>query len=773
MNPPPVTRPDTARASTQPQREPRWSLAVLLLLLGTAGLMALRGVWEAVAVALLAAAAVAVVLHRERELLRRLVRGSDSLAALDIPLLFVDPDDSVRWASAAYVDLYEGLGRVPVGMPYAELARAVRASGAVLPARPGDADDWHLPPPLGAPGSGRSRLQFLRNGRVLQVLERRTRQGGWTSMSMDVTDLVRAREEATRAREEVTQTQALLDDALEAMPAGFEIWDQQDRLLRCNRRVLDFYPGSVDLIRPGVPFETVLRHSLSQGHILAARGRESEWAAERLAQRGRLGRPFLVEYDQRWLQIEEQRTRSGLLVAVRQDVTELVAARQGLTEARARAETQHRLLARAVDALPVAVEIYDVDDRLMLVNRLYRDWNPTVDYDALIGTSFENMVRVGAQHGMLPPEAKGDLEAWIQLRLAQRRQAREAMLSTNHDGRLMLTQETRTPEGYVVTTRQDLSHLAEKERALEAAHAQLEALVQTAAAAIVTIDARGHLRSMNLAAQALWGDPDATLIGKPSRYLLHPDAQPEAVAAFELHRDGGDAGLVGRRREFIGQQLGGRALILQAAISEVKGPDETIYVAVVTDMTEQRRVEAQLREANERLAHLSNTDSLTGLANRRRLMEHLQMLWSHGLRHGTPMAVLLVDVDHFKRFNDHHGHQAGDEALQAVAEVLQGMARRAGDLAARYGGEEFVLVLDHCDADAALQRSEELRERLAAKALPHGNAPLGRVSVSVGVCGLLPRRDLSVEEMLSRADRALYEAKAAGRDAVRLAPAAG
>jgi diguanylate cyclase (GGDEF)-like protein len=133
------------------------------------------------------------------------------------------------------------------------------------------------------------------------------------------------------------------------------------------------------------------------------------------------------------------------------------------------------------------------------------------------------------------------------------------------------------------------------------------------------------------------------------------------------------------------------------------------------------------------------------------------------------LAALLVDVDHFKRYNDHHGHQAGDAALVALAEMLRGCARRATDLVARYGGEEFGVLLEDCEAEAALSRAEGLRIALRERALPHGNAPLGRISVSVGVASLVPEPGQRLEELLSRADAALYRAKAAGRDRAVLA----
>lgn len=754
-----------ALASTRPQSE--WSWSPRLLALGLLLVVASAWLLDATsALALLASYLMGVLLllwWRERRLLLRMASGTEALAALDIPLLILDAQDRVRWASAAFVKLYPGLGQVPVGMPYAELARRAYATGAV-DAPPEEMEQRIAQRLKDHAGPGHTRLQTMRDGRTLQVVERRTRLGGWTSVAFDVSELLATEQLLREAAAAAQAANALLEDALDAMPAGFEIWDRDDHLLRCNRRLHDLYPGTAELLQPGVSFETVLKRTLDLGLIPAARGHEIDWMTDRMAKRGKLGRPFIVDYGGRWLQIDERRTRGGHLVCVRQDVTELVEARRALGAAQARAERQHRLLEHAVNALPLGLEIYDEQGRLYLVNKQFRAWHPEIDYDALLGLRFEQMVRISQARGMLPQEANDDPEAWVQARVARHGQQFDPQLQTLPDGRRVLTHETRTPEGHVLICRQDLTPLMLKEQALAALHAQLSAVVETAGAGIVTIGDDGRLRSINQAAQQLWGLAPGELIGKPARLLLEPDQQQRLVDDFERHLRGETGALLGQRREFHAQHRDGHRLIIQAAISEVRNASERLFVGVINDITEQRAAEAALREANIRLQQLSATDPLTGLANRRRLMEQLQQLWQHGLREQVAIAVLIVDVDHFKRYNDHHGHQAGDAALQAVARLLEGVARRGTDLAARYGGEEFVLLLDHCDAAGAQERAEELLAALRAAALPHGDAPSGRLSVSIGCASRLPTRDGRPEELLSRADAALYRAKAAGRD---------
>lgn len=172
----------------------------------------------------------------------------------------------------------------------------------------------------------------------------------------------------------------------------------------------------------------------------------------------------------------------------------------------------------------------------------------------------------------------------------------------------------------------------------------------------------------------------------------------------------------------------------------------------------------ELALANEQLERLSLTDPLTGLANRRRLDRTLASEWSRALRNNTPLTLLLIDVDHFKRFNDTYGHQEGDRCLTIVAEVLRATVNRGADLAARYGGEEFAILLPDTDAAGGRAIGAKLLEALAARAIPHGTSSVGPiVSVSVGIASSIPDADTAESALIERADRALYRAKEVGR----------
>lgn len=183
------------------------------------------------------------------------------------------------------------------------------------------------------------------------------------------------------------------------------------------------------------------------------------------------------------------------------------------------------------------------------------------------------------------------------------------------------------------------------------------------------------------------------------------------------------------------------------------------------------RQTAELKEANQRLAELSTTDPLTGIANRRLFDQTLALEWKRAQRQQQALSLLMLDVDMFKAYNDHYGHQAGDECLRAVATALRSSSQRSGDLLARYGGEEFVLIVD-ADQHGALQLAEKLRAAVEDIKLPHARSPSGQVTASIGLATLVPDPATTPDTLLRLADEALYQAKADGRNRVRQAACA-
>ncbi|HEY7574862.1 MAG TPA: two-component regulator propeller domain-containing protein [Thermoanaerobaculia bacterium] len=194
-------------------------------------------------------------------------------------------------------------------------------------------------------------------------------------------------------------------------------------------------------------------------------------------------------------------------------------------------------------------------------------------------------------------------------------------------------------------------------------------------------------------------------------------------------------------------------------------------VRLVGERTRQlEEANTRLEQANRALRRLSSQDGLTGIANRRQFDEVLDLEWRRAHRAESPISLLMIDIDHFKAFNDAHGHQRGDDYLKAVAAALRDGLNRPGDLVARYGGEEFVVVLPGTDETGANACSERLRESVGAIEIPHDRPghPL-KATVSIGVATAWPREGSSSATLIAAADEALYRAKSDGRNRVRIA----
>ncbi len=177
------------------------------------------------------------------------------------------------------------------------------------------------------------------------------------------------------------------------------------------------------------------------------------------------------------------------------------------------------------------------------------------------------------------------------------------------------------------------------------------------------------------------------------------------------------------------------------------------------------RTHLELKAQRDKLQQLSLLDGLTGIANRRHFDETLQQEWRRSTRHQSPLSLLLMDIDHFKHYNDHYGHLAGDECLRQVAHALATLIQRPGDLVARYGGEEFAIILSGCDPEGAQGRAAHCVAQIAALNLPHAaSSTMPHVTLSVGAASALPQLPHLASLLVTQADRCLYQAKAAGRN---------
>jgi diguanylate cyclase (GGDEF)-like protein len=442
-------------------------------------------------------------------------------------------------------------------------------------------------------------------------------------------------------------------------------------------------------------------------------------------------------------------------------------------------------LRKAIDAMQAGIVLYDAEDRLLLANADFRRLYEVPGAPVETGMSFEAMLRSRVEAGLVP-EALERKEEWITERLIQHHAEERTYLREMPGDRWRRITEQRLDDGSRLGFSIDVTDLVESRRALEAArheaeraHRQLREAIESLPEGFALYDSEDRLQLCNERYRQLYRRSAPVLtIGATFesilRYGLEHGQYPQAGADFE-------SWLAERLRRH--RHPDGVPILQELPDNSWLRIDERLTLSggvagVRTDVTEmvrtrqaleasQRAAEAAgqaLREANEQLAVLSVTDALTGVANRRlfdaRLAEEVQ----RSQRHGTPLGLLLVDVDHFKAYNDCYGHPQGDRALQAIAAVLREQARRPGELVARYGGEEFALLLPHADAATAERVGQRCCESVAALELPHAASPTAAyLTLSVGCASLRAVPQEGGAALLIRADAALYGATAAGR----------
>jgi len=496
-------------------------------------------------------------------------------------------------------------------------------------------------------------MRRMPDGSWRRIAELRLPDGGVLAHIIDVSEMVAKEEAIEAARRDAEQARERLAGAIEALPATFELYDADDRLVLWNRALAETYPHMAPHLDKRLTFAQLTKLNLECGGQPDQADRAQEWLDLRLAQRRRGEQPSQLMNNGRgrWLRMAETRLRDGSMVAIRVDVTDFEDQRRALEQAQQELVRSRQRLEDAIEALPAGFELYDADDRLTLVNRTNLAMYPQLADLPDQRPTFEQVVRANAARGGLPfLETSEQLDAWIQCRLDERRNPSEVAVHQIAEGRWIRTYERRMRDGGLVAIRLDVSELMQRDQELS-------------------------------------------------------------------------------------------------------------------------RLNDRLAQLNQELSVLSRTDALTGLANRRAFDHRLAEEVSRVERHHVPLALLVIDVDHFKTYNDHYGHPAGDACLRQVANVLRECAARPSDLVARLGGEEFAVLLPHQGSADAMQVAEHCLRAVEAAAIAHAGSPVApHVTVSVGVVtSSRPAQESAA--LLAAADAALYRAKRQGRRRVVLAEA--
>ncbi|WP_051711349.1 sensor domain-containing diguanylate cyclase [Andreprevotia chitinilytica] len=342
--------------------------------------------------------------------------------------------------------------------------------------------------------------------------------------------------------------------------------------------------------------------------------------------------------------------------------------------------------------------------------------------------------------------------------------------------------------GYLFIAR-DLAQLKLIERRLSESDRRNNLLVANIREGVVVSDMNAAVLQVNAALCAMYGYSETEMVGmRLTRLLSAEDAALMRKVRERLMAGETNAFDDGSLRELTAVHADGHTFPIETTVTDFELDGQRYFTSIVRDISERKRYEAklhdtikeleisqriarqaneQLLEANMELQRLAQLDGLTGVANRRFFDQQLQHEWARAQRESQPLAVLMIDVDHFKAFNDNYGHHAGDDALKSVAHCLANVLNRPADLLARYGGEEFVLVLPNTSGEGALHVGEKLRASVEQLAIPHAFSSAGPyLTISCGAAARVPEEHISPDALLQLADAALYHAKRAGRNRV-------
>ncbi len=557
----------------------------------------------------------------------------------------------------------------------------------------------------------------------------------------DITDL-------KRREKELQQNNALLHTILDNMPSGISAFDRQLKLIAHNHLARDLLDLPAELFVAGTEFAAFIRYNALRGEY--GDGDIEQIVADTLARTRQVEAHTFerVRPNGKVIEVRGSPMPDGGFVTIYSDVT---VKRQMADEMRRRSA----YLRAVLEQLPQGVSVFDENLRLKHWNHHFTDvleLPPDVVHEDV---DFDTLLLVPARRGEYGP---GDpLEQVRQRRTLAMQFAPHRFERTRPNGKTHLVEGTPLYlEGQLagfITTYTDISERIASEEAIKAKNVMLQTLIDNIPGGVTLFDADFRLVAYNQEYQRLLDFPDELLTNAPTL---------ERFFRFNAERgeygDGNSEALVAQLLERARQRL--PHLIERTrpngVILEIRGlplPDGG-FVSIYTDISE--RKEAQ--QTIERLAHF---DSLTGLANRYTMEARLDQALADARRHDQRLAVMFIDLDHFKEINDSLGHTVGDEVLLASARRLRGVVRDS-DVVARLGGDEFVVILsDVTDLQSVAAIADKIIAALT-EPLQLACQRLG-TSASLGVA-LFPDDGLDRETLMRNADTAMYHSKSAGRN---------
>lgn len=552
--------------------------------------------------------------------------------------------------------------------------------------------------------------------------------------------LTREGDRARAAEQTATAFAERFDRALNNMSQGLCFFDDDQRLIVCNRQYLEIYDLDPKLVRPGMKLNDIVELRYSAGS--APKMSKQDYLAWRNST------PVFAENSDttveltngRIVRIRHRPMEGKAWVATHEDITErhrtemaLAQAKIAAEQAEAAARAAHTHLTEALDVVPEGLAVFDKDDRLVLWNHQYAEFY-SASRDALAaGTPFKTILRTGLAGGQYPDAAGGE-EEWLTERLAHHALPHHSHEQHLAGDRWVRVEERRTSDGGSIGVRIDITDLKRRE-------ASFRLLFEQNPLPMWVVDAKTRrLIAVNGAMCRHYGYSRQDLLVMSERQLAYGEQQVGSERDCQLHRtaDG----------EAIEVVIESRPLVYEG---------QSAHVCVAFDVTERNR-------AQQRVSYLACHDALTELPNRAALDQHLGAAIERAEITDSGFAVLCVDLDHFKAINDRFGHAVGDAVLRETSRRLQEAAQ--GSYVARVGGDEFIGITDRLPLPATA-------ELLAARMRAQFERPIEvdghglKIDLCVGVA-LYPRDADNSVSLLANADAALYRAKHEGRGAIRL-----
>jgi diguanylate cyclase (GGDEF)-like protein/PAS domain S-box-containing protein len=571
--------------------------------------------------------------------------------------------------------------------------------------------------------------------------------------------------------------------ALDPLEIAFCAFDHEARTLVWNSTFLDFFPEHRGFVHEGEPYADNLRRFYRSRLAPDELPLIERYIADGLERHRAQRRPY--EFDHRGIRVRVSSVELGPLGRVRfwrRVDTAAVAgvalpANAGTPAARTTYRHFNADTTQVLERIADGVLVVDPADRVLWANQSFLRQYGLFSLDQARGTSFEALYRATWAGVPQAPEFHRSLDT-----LRESRQFPGAPFELALPGAqwLRVTEQRGDSvdgRGYFVHV--DITALKRQQQALSTAEARAREsearyrLLAEYSSDITVALVEDRVTYVSPAVTKVLGWRPQDIEGRRLAEFCHPDDAAGIAAVMKQLSGVPEADYRARARHASGGHVWveARARLTPAPDGAQQAP---LLVINLRSITARKAIEDELNTARRRLEELAVKDGLTGLANRRRFDEALEVEFRRAQREARPLSLLMIDIDNFKALNDAHGHPAGDRVIRRLADLLAGFAQRAGDVAARYGGEEFALLLPHTDSAQAEATAEQLRAAVAAPGtLTSDVIP---ITISIGVAATENSRLSALPESLVQlADEALYAAKHAGKNCVRSAhdPATG